>query len=227
MVRSHDVARPHHRGSVLVLIDTWPERPYRESPGRTVGSGMDPRSTVDPAASRRLRSRDAHGRLRPVCRRWRPRRAGPSMLRPDAPPSGGRRLADARPARSEAVRVAMWCGGSGHRSRSPSGGRRLPNHPVPSLAPTQSPGGHPPRNPLRCLPRPHAPQRSRSESCSRGEGAYPTVSEPSWPPRSPASRIGGPDRGITALAGAFLAMVALGAGCLTVAVEQSGAGALR
>ena len=39
---------------------------------------------------------------------------------------------------------------------------------------------------------------------------------------TPITRIsdGGPDRAITALAGTFLAMVALGAGCLTVAVNR-------
>jgi hypothetical protein len=39
---------------------------------------------------------------------------------------------------------------------------------------------------------------------------------------TPVTRIsdGGPDRAITALAGTFLAMVALGAGCLTVAVSR-------
>ena len=194
MVRSHDFARPHHRGSVLVLIDTWPESSYREIASRTVGSGMDPRSTGIPWPAGVC----AIGALVVVCGLSAVGGAlaapEPSMLRPDAPPSGAVVSPIARPARSEAVQGAM-----GRRLRPPLplpvSRSRLPKHPIPSLAPTQSPGLHPPRNALCCLPRPHAARRSQARSCSRGEGTYPTVSEPSWRPRSPASRIEGPTAG--------------------------------
>ena len=114
---------------------------------------------------------------------------GQSILRPDAPPSG----AVVSPAPDQPT--PTQCGGPMRcelRPPLPVRRWRLPNHPIPSLVPLHSPGGQPPRTPLCGLPRPHTPQRSRTRSCSRGKGACPTVSEPSWPPRSPASATGGP-----------------------------------
>ena len=136
-----------------------------------------------------------------------PRRAGPlSRRRPTS--------------RSEAVQRAM-----GRRLRPPLPlpvrRSRLPQHPIPSLAPTQSPGLHPPQNALRCLPRPHAAPRSQVRSCSRGEGTYPTVSEPSWPPRSPASRIEGPTAGSRPSRAHFSRWWPSVQGCLTVAVGRA------
>ena len=110
-----------------------------------------------------------------------PRRAGPlSSPTPDQPirsSAGGRRVGAPAP------------------PPLPVSGRACRSTPSSSCAPTKSPGRLPPRNAFAALPRPHSAQRGHVKSCSRGEGAYPTVSEPSWPPRSPASQIEDPTAG--------------------------------
>ena len=150
---------------------------------------------------------------------------GQSILRPDAPPSGAVVSPTPDQPDADAVRRAMRCG-------APAAAPRQAVAPAEPSHPVARPHGKPRRAAatkptVRSSPPPRAAAKSDTDRAPAAEGACPTVSEPSWPPRSPASAIGGPDRAITALAGTFLAMVALGAGCLTVAVEQSGAGALR
>jgi hypothetical protein len=150
---------------------------------------------------------------------------GETILRPDAPPSSAVCLADARPADRERGE-----GRCGTRSEpcSPSGGRACPpSHIVarPHEQPRQAAIHETHRADGR--PRPHTPRRSRTSG--RAPTARGLARQCQSLPATPITRIsdGGPDRAITALAGTFLAMVALGAGCLTVAGEQGGAGALR
>ena len=141
---------------------------------------------------------------------------GPAILRPDAPPSGA--VVSPTPDQpSRAVRMAMRC-----ELRPPLPVSVAPadvSHPV--ARPHERPRLAAATKPARAVfPALTPAQRSRTRSCSCGRAACPTVSEPSWPPRSRESATEGLDRGITALAGTFLAMVALGAGCLTVAVSR-------
>ena len=143
----------------------------------------------------------------------------PSMLRPDAPPSG----AVVSPIPDHPIRS----GAGGDRSEAPA------TTPAPrqTVAPPAAP--HP-------VARPHAKPRVASATKRIALSSPPprSAKEPSeivLPRRghlpdsvraflaTPIARVTdrGPDRGITALAGTFLALVALGAGCLTVAVGRA------
>ena len=176
---------------------------------------MDPR-WKGPVARRRLRSRDARGHLRPVCRRWCPRRTGVVDDANRCPAERSRRLADCPTSRPEAVPRAD---AEELRRRSPSGGRASPTTPSCPLAPRKSPGVQPPRNPRAVFPAPTRRAKSGQAVVLPRRGRLPDGVRAFL--ATPITRIsdGGPDRAITALAGTFLAMVALGAGCLTVAVS--------
>ena len=141
------------------------------------------------------------------------------MLRPDAPPSG----AVVSPIPDQPIRSGA--GGDGSEAPATTPALRQP------VAPAEA--SHP-------VARPHAKPS--------GAAATKRIALSSPPPRSagkpseivlprrghlpdsvraflatPIARVTdrGPDRGITALAGTFLALVALGAGCLTVAVGRA------
>ena len=234
MVRPRDIGdRTISRGRTIaalcsVLIDTWPESSLIvKSPAEQLGSGMDPRSTGLPWPVGVC----AIGALVVVCGLSAVGGAlaapEPSMLRPDAPPSG----AVASPTPDQPIRSAAegaGSGGSGHHPRSPSDGRASPQHPILSARPHAKPRvASATKRTVRCLPRPHVTREaSQARSCSRGEGTYPTVSERSWRPRSPASRIEGPTAG-SRPSRAHFSRWWLSVRAPDRRSRQSGAGALR
>ena len=143
----------------------------------------------------------------------------PSMLRPDAPPSG----AVVSPIPDQPIRSGA--GGDGSEAPATTPAPRQPVAPAraphPVAHPHAKPRVHPPRNALRCLPRPHVSAKEPSEIVLPRRGHLPDSVRAFL--ATPIARVTdrGPDRGITALAGTFLALVALGAGCLTVAVGRA------
>ena len=181
-----------------------------------MGSGMDPRSkwVLRPAGVCVVRTLMIP--LRPGCGRWRPCSAGPDDHPSRCAAERRRRLAGARPA--HANECGGRCGASSGR-RSPSGGgacRTIPTR-CSSHCTAQAGSGHEPH--CASSPPPHAAAKSDTVVLPR-QGRLPDSVRAFL--ATPITRIsdGGPDRAITALAGAFLAMVALGAGCLTVAVNR-------
>ena len=141
---------------------------------------------------------------------------GQSILRPDAPPSG----AVVSPAPDQPAPTSA----SADVVRAPAAAPRQAVAPAEPSRPVARPHEQPRRAAatkptVRSSPPPHAAAKSDTVVLPR-QGRLPDSVRAFL--ATPITRIsdGGPDRAITALAGAFLAMVALGAGCLTVAVNR-------
>jgi len=141
---------------------------------------------------------------------------GQTIIRPDAPPSG----AVVSPAPDQPTPTSA----KGDAVRAPAAARRQAVAPAEPSRPVARPTAQPRRaaatNPIvRSSPPPHAAAKSDTVVLPR-QGRLPDSVRAFL--ATPITRIsdGGPDRAITALAGTFLAMVALGAGCLTVAVSR-------
>jgi len=141
---------------------------------------------------------------------------GQMILRPDVPPSG----AVASPTPDQPTPTSV----KGAAVRAPAAAPRqqvAPAEASPSAArPQEEPRQAAAAKPsMRSSPPAHAAARSDAVVLQR-QGRLPDGVKALL--ATPITRIndGGPDRAITALAGTFLAMVALGAGCLTVAVSR-------
>ena len=141
---------------------------------------------------------------------------GQTIIRPDAPPSG----AVVSPAPDQPTPTSAEGDAVGTPAAAP---RRavapaVASHPVarPQEEPRRAAATKPT---VRSSPPPHAAAKSATLVLPR-QGRLPDSVRAFL--ATPITRIsdGGPDRAITALAGTFLAMVALGAGCLTVAVSR-------
>lgn len=141
---------------------------------------------------------------------------GQTIIRPDAPPSG----AVVSPAPDQPAPSGVEGDAVGTPAAAP---RRavapaVASHPVarPQEEPRRAAATKPT---VRSSPPPHAAAKSDTLVLPR-QGRLPDSVRAFL--ATPITRIsdGGPDRAITALAGTFLAMVALGAGCLTVAVSR-------
>ncbi len=141
---------------------------------------------------------------------------GQTIIGPDAPPSGA--VVSPTPDQPTPTRA------EGDAVRAPAAAPRQavaraePSHPVarPSEQPRRAAAAKPI---VRSSPRPHDSAKSAKVVLPR-QGRLPDSVRAFL--ATPITRIsdGGPNRAITALAGTFLAMVALGAGCLTVAVSR-------
>jgi hypothetical protein len=143
----------------------------------------------------------------------------PSMLRPDAPPSG----AVVSPIPDEPIRSGEASDSSEAPATTPA--PRQPVAPARARHPVahtraQHTGASATKRVVLSSP-PPVSARAPSEIVLPRRGHLPDSVRAFL--ASPIARVTdrGPDRGITALAGTFLALVALGAGCLTVAVGRA------
>ena len=141
---------------------------------------------------------------------------GQTILRPDAPPSG----AVVSPTPDQPISS----GADGDAVRAPAAAPRQAVAPVDVSHPVARPHERP-----RVAAATKLAVRSSPPSTGAAKSDKIVLLRQGRLPDSvkaflatPITRIsdGGPNRGITALAGTFLAMVALGAGCLTVAVSR-------
>jgi hypothetical protein len=142
---------------------------------------------------------------------------GQAILRPDAPPSG----AVVSPTPDEPIPSSTGRGAAGTPAPAPrhAVARAGPSHPVArsSDGPRRAAATGPT---VRSSPPPHAGAKSNTVVLPRQGRRLPDSVRAFLATPITSVTDGGPDRGITALAGTFLAMVALGAGCLTVAVSR-------
>ena len=143
----------------------------------------------------------------------------PSMLRPDAPPSGAvASLTPDQPMRSAAVGAGSETPATTPAPRQTVAPPAAP-HPVARAHATPRVASATKRIALASPPPRNAKEPSQIVLPQRGHVPDSVRAFLATPIARVTDR--GPDRGITALAGTFLALVALGAGCLTVAVGRA------
>jgi len=150
--------------------------------------------------------------------------SGQAIPLPDAPPSG----AVISPTPDQPAATGAPAGAKSNAVRAPAAAPRPAVAPSGPSHPAARPGARPQQEPrqaaatkptVRSSPPRLSAAKAKTIVLPRQRGLPDSVSAFLGTPITRVTE-GGPDRGLTALAGTFLALVALGSGCLTVAVSR-------